>query len=77
VHRIVQALAADGLDVAAGTLCGALADPVRLQIRTVVEPELLEPDSDIRAVACDGVVSFTPLTWSMTARTDWQPATDG
>ena len=24
VHRIVQALAADGLDVAAGTLCGAL-----------------------------------------------------
>jgi 5'/3'-nucleotidase len=55
----------------------ALAEPVRLQIRTVVEPELLEPDSDIRAVACDGVVSVTPLTWSMTARTDWQPATDG
>ena len=24
VHRIVQALAADGLEVAAGTLCGAL-----------------------------------------------------
>ena len=24
VHRIVQALAADGFDVAAGTLCGAL-----------------------------------------------------
>jgi len=55
----------------------ALAEPVRLQIRTVVEPELLEPDSDIRAVACDGVVSVTPLTWSMTARTDWQPAADG
>jgi broad specificity polyphosphatase/5'/3'-nucleotidase SurE len=55
----------------------ALAEPVRLQIRTVVKPELLEPDSDIRAVACDGVVSVTPLTWSMTARTDWQPATDG
>src|SRR5260370_6984323 len=55
----------------------ALAEPVRLQIRTVVEPELLEPDSDIRAVACDGVVSVTPLTWSITARTDWQPATDG
>jgi 5'-nucleotidase len=55
----------------------ALAEPVRLQIRTVVEPALLEPDSDIRAVACDGVVSATPLTWSMTARTDWQPATDG
>lgn len=31
----------------------SLADPVRLEIRTVVEPELLEPDSDIRAVACD------------------------
>jgi 5'-nucleotidase len=55
----------------------ALAEPVRLLIRTVVEPELLEPDSDIRAVACDGVVSVTPLTWSMTARTDWQPAKDG
>ena len=54
----------------------SLADPVRLEIRTVVEPELLEPDSDIRAVACDAVISATPLTWSMTARTDWQPATD-
>jgi 5'-nucleotidase len=54
----------------------SLADPVRLEIRIVVEPELLEPDSDIRAAACDGVISATPLTWSMTARTDWQPATD-
>jgi 5'-nucleotidase len=54
----------------------SLAEPVRLDIRTVVEPELLEPDSDIRAIACDKVISATPLTWSMTARTDWQPATD-
>jgi len=51
-----------------------LADPVRLRIRTLVEPDLLEPDSDVRAVACDGVVSVTPLTWSMTAATGWQPA---
>ena len=51
-----------------------LADPVRLRITTIVEPDLLEPDSDVRAVACDGVVSVTPLTWSMTAATDWRPA---
>ena len=55
----------------------SLAEPVKLDIRTVVEPDLLEPDSDIRAIACDGVISVTPLTWSITARTDWQPATHG
>jgi hypothetical protein len=33
----------------------SLTDPARLEIWTVVEPELLEPDSDIRAVACEGV----------------------
>ena len=54
----------------------SLADPVQLEIQTLVEPELLEPDSDIRAVVCDGVISATPLTWSMTARTNWQPAAD-
>jgi 5'-nucleotidase len=55
----------------------SLSDPVKLEVRTRVEPELLEPDSDIRAVICDGVVSATPLTWSMTAQTEWQPAADG
>jgi hypothetical protein len=38
-----------------------------------VDADQLEVDSDIRAVVFDGVVSVTPLSWSMTARTDWQP----
>ena len=32
-----------------------------------VDLETLEPDSDIRAVAIDGVVSVTPITLDMTA----------
>jgi 5'-nucleotidase len=48
-------------------------DPLRLQIAAKVDADQLEVNSDIRAVVCDGVVSVTPLSWSMTAHTDWQP----
>jgi 5'-nucleotidase len=49
------------------------ADPLRLQVAAEIDPDSLEPESDIRAVVCDGVASVTPLSWSMTARTDWHP----
>ncbi len=49
------------------------ADPLRLQVAAEIDTGSLEPDSDIRAVVCDGVASVTPLSWSMTARTGWQP----
>ena len=52
-----------------------MTDPVRLKVAVVVDEDLLEPDSDICAVVKDRVVSVTPLTWSMTAHTTWQPAT--
>jgi 5'-nucleotidase len=48
-------------------------DPLKLQIAAEVDADQLEVDSDIRAVVIDGVVSVTPLSWSMTAHTDWQP----
>jgi len=50
-----------------------LADPVRLRVEVVVDHEALEDDSDVYAVVRDRVVSVTPLTWSMTAVTTWQP----
>ena len=50
-----------------------LTDPLRLRIAASVDTDQLEADSDIRAVICDGVASVTPLSWSMTARTDWRP----
>jgi 5'-nucleotidase len=48
-------------------------DPLRLHVRKVVDVDRLEPDSDVQALVRDGVVSVTPLSWSMTARTDWYP----
>jgi 5'-nucleotidase len=48
-------------------------DPLRLRIAATVDADQLEANSDIRAIVCDGVVSVTPLSWSMTAHTDWQP----
>ncbi len=47
--------------------------PGRLGVRIELDPPTLEPDSDIKAVAVDGVVSVTPLTSSMTVNVDWQP----
>jgi 5'-nucleotidase len=51
-----------------------LSDPVRLRVSVQVDDAALEPDSDVWAVTRDGVVSVTPLGWSMTAQTAWQPA---
>jgi broad specificity polyphosphatase/5'/3'-nucleotidase SurE len=48
-------------------------DPLALRIAATVDADRLEADSDIRAIVYDGVVSVTPLSWSMTAHTDWQP----
>jgi 5'-nucleotidase len=49
------------------------ADPLRLLVEAVVDEDRLESGSDIQAVILDEVVSVTPLSWSMTARTDWRP----
>jgi broad specificity polyphosphatase/5'/3'-nucleotidase SurE len=35
-----------------------------------IDMDALEADSDIRAIAVDGVVSITPLTLDMTARVE-------
>ena len=51
-----------------------LATPHRLSIRTNVDLPLIEPGSDVEAVVLDKVVSVTPLTWSMTAESDWRPS---
>lgn len=50
-----------------------LSEPVRLQIDVRVDRARVEPRSDVHALVIDGVVSVTPLTWSMTATTDWLP----
>ena len=45
------------------------------RLKTIVEIDRskLEPTSDIQATVYDQVVSVTPLSWSMTAGTDWEP----
>ena len=45
-----------------------------LTVEVAVDWHDLEPDSDIYAIARDQVASVTPLTWRMTADTDWKPA---
>lgn len=42
-------------------------EPFELQSKLVVDEKTLEPDSDIKAVYIDKVISVTPLTWDMTA----------
>ena len=42
-------------------------------VDVVVDWDTLEPGSDIHAVVRDQVASVTPLTWRMTADTDWVP----
>jgi hypothetical protein len=44
-------------------------------VDVVVDWDRLEPGSDIYAIARDQVASVTPLTWRMTADTDWTPRT--
>jgi 5'/3'-nucleotidase len=55
-----------------------LDQPYELTVEVVVDWDRLEPGTDIYAVVCDRVASVTPLTWRMTADTDWVPrAADG
>jgi 5'-nucleotidase len=50
-----------------------LGEPYQFTVEVVVDHHRLEPDSDIHAVVHDRVCSVTPLTWRMTAETDWTP----
>jgi 5'-nucleotidase len=46
-----------------------LGDETKIGYNRQVEPERLEPDSDVRALV-DGVVSVTPLSIDITSRVD-------
>jgi hypothetical protein len=51
-----------------------LDQPYEFAVEVVVDWDRLEPGTDIHAVVRDQVASVTPLTWRMTADTDWVPA---
>jgi 5'/3'-nucleotidase len=53
-----------------------LDQPYQFAVDVVVDPDRLEPGTDIHAIVCDQVASVTPLTWQQTATTDWMPARD-
>ncbi|MBP7690413.1 MAG: 5'/3'-nucleotidase SurE [Anaerolineales bacterium] len=46
------------------------SQPGPLGYRVEIEHDRLEPDSDVRAVAVDGVVAVTPLSVDLTSRVD-------
>ena len=50
-----------------------LDEPYQFAVEAVVDWDRLEPGTDIHAVVGDQVASVTPLTWRMTADTDWEP----
>ena len=50
-----------------------LDQPYELVVEVAVDWDRLEPETDVYAIAVDEVVSVTPLTWRMTADTDWTP----
>ena len=50
-----------------------LDQPYQFPVEVVVDRDRLEPGTDIHAIVCDQVASVTPLTWQMTAHTDWMP----
>jgi 5'-nucleotidase len=56
-----------------------LDQPYEFAVEIVVDRDRLEPGTDIHAVVRDQVASVTPLTWRMTADTNWMPraADDG
>jgi 5'-nucleotidase len=54
-----------------------LEQPYQFAVDVVIDPDQLEPGTDIHAIVRDHVVSVTPLTWQQTAITDWMPAGDG
>ncbi len=47
--------------------------PYQFPLDIVVDWTDLEPGTDVHAVAQDAVASVTPLTWRMTATTEWTP----
>jgi 5'-nucleotidase len=51
-----------------------LDQPYQFPVEVFVDPDRLEPGTDIHAIVRDQVASVTPLTWQMTAKTDWTPA---
>jgi 5'-nucleotidase len=50
-----------------------LDQPYQFPVEAVVDWDRLEPGTDIHAVVRDQVASVTPLTWQMTAHTEWTP----
>jgi 5'-nucleotidase len=50
-----------------------LDQPYQFAVEVVVDWDRLEPGTDIHAIVRDQVASVTPLTWQMTAQTDWTP----
>lgn len=50
-----------------------LDQPYQFPVEVVVDRDRLAPGTDIHAIVCDQVASVTPLTWQMTAQTDWEP----
>jgi len=53
-----------------------LDQPYQFAVAVAVDPDRLEPGTDIHAIVRDQVASVTPLTWQQTAATDWMPARD-
>ena len=51
----------------------AFDESYQFAVKAVVDWDRLEPGTDIHAVIGDQVASVTPLTWRMTADTDWVP----
>jgi 5'-nucleotidase len=51
-----------------------LDQPYQFAVEVGIDPDRLEPGTDIHAIVRDQVVSVTPLTWQQTAATDWTPA---
>ena len=54
-----------------------LDQPYQFAVEVGIDPDRLEPGTDIHAIIRDQVASVTPLTWQQTAATDWAPARDG
>jgi 5'-nucleotidase len=54
-----------------------LDQPYQFAVEVGIDPDRLEPGTDIHAIVRDQVVSVTPLTWQQTAATDWTPAREG
>src|SRR5205823_9987651 len=52
----------------------ALHEPYQFPVEVVIDWDRLEPGTEIHAVVHDQVASVTPLTWRLTADTDWMAA---